>query len=171
MCVHVCEGVSAHMYVCLVARGRLCLSFLRCCFSLWGFSLGWSSPSVLGWLVSEPQGSLCLHLPSAGIVSAATTSNSTSISLTDRPMQPELSLFLVPLVLMPQLPHCRWASWKMPLTGPGLALYHKHSCSFLGSHYRTELGADHSPRGAAGRRGEGEAQQRARTLPGPGDGG
>ena len=59
----------------------------------------------------------------------------------------------------------------MPLSGPGLALYPKHSCSSLGSHYRTELGADHPPRSAARRQGQGEAQQRARTLPGPGDGG
>lgn len=72
-CVCGCVCAHAHVYMrvcfCVEAerqpQGRLQKghqSPLR-----WGLSLAWNFPNSIGWLVSEPQGCFCFHLPRAWI--------------------------------------------------------------------------------------------------------
>jgi hypothetical protein len=54
--------------ICMGARGQL---FFRSCLSTLCFEAGsstgiWGSPTELGWLASEPQGSVCLYFSNAG---------------------------------------------------------------------------------------------------------
>lgn len=70
MCACSCVWRCMHVPMFTEVRGQPQVHTQECCLLcvLDRLSLVWNSPSVLGWLLSKPQGFPCLCLPSAGIV-------------------------------------------------------------------------------------------------------